>query len=127
MSVRDAVAKAPEDAVDVPPRAAALDLAATVPARLIALQRSVGNRAVTRILARDAWSDAVKYDKWTDAAKSLNDLSDKDVNDRLQQLNVGQLGALLGGTRDWGTNAAGETVWDAKTNARIRELIYAHR
>ena len=42
-------------------------------------------------------------------------------------LNVGELGALLGGTRDWGTDGAGETVWDPKTNARIRDLIYAHR
>ena len=94
---------------------------------LISLQRSVGNRAVRRILARDAWSEAVKYDKWVDAAKALGDLKDKDVNERLGQLNVGQLGALLGGTRDWGTDGAGETVWDPKTNARIRELIYAHR
>ena len=80
-----------------------------------------------RILARDAWSEAVKYDKWVDAAKALNDLKDKDVDERLRQLNVGQLGALLGGTRDWGTEGAGETVWDPKTNARIRELIYTHR
>ena len=80
-----------------------------------------------RILARDAWSEAVKYDKWLDAAKALDDLKDKDVDERLRQLNVGQLGALLGGTRDWGTDGAGETVWDPKTNARIRELIYTHR
>jgi hypothetical protein len=105
----------------------ATELGATLPLRLTALQRSAGNRAVIRMLARDAWSDAVKYDKWKDAAKSLNDLKDKDVNERLSGLNVGQLGALLGGTRDWGTDGAGETVWDPKTNARIRELIYAHR
>jgi hypothetical protein len=95
--------------------------------RLIALQRSVGTGALNRILARDAWSDAVKYDRWMDAAKSLGVLKDKEVNDRLGQLNVGQLGALLGGARDWGTSGNGETVWDPKTNARIRELIYAHR
>ena len=72
--------------------------------RLMALQRSAGNRAVVRMLARDAWSDAVKYEHWKDAAKSLGDLKDKDVNDKLGELNVGELGALLGGTRDWGTD-----------------------
>jgi hypothetical protein len=112
---------------DVQPRTAGPTFATTLPVRLLTLQRTVGNRAVKRILARDAWSEAVKYDKWLDAAKSLGDLKDRDVNDRLGQLNVGQLGALLGGTRDWGTNGNGETVWDPKTNARIRELIYAHR
>jgi hypothetical protein len=119
--------EAVEEAGNVAPRTAGPAGATTLPARLLTLQRSVGNRAVKRILARDAWSDAVKYEKWLDAAKSLGDLKDKDVNDRLGQLNVGQLGALLVGTRDWGTNGNGETVWDPKTNARIRELIYAHR
>lgn len=122
MREREAV-KEDVEAAAAPARAGAPDLAAT----LISLQRSVGNRAVRRILARDAWSEAVKYDKWVDAAKALNDLKDKDVDERLRQLNVGQLGALLGGTRDWGTEGAGETVWDPKTNARIRELIYTHR
>src|SRR4051794_27443107 len=103
-----------------PPRTAASELAATLAGRMLTLQRSVGNRAVNRILARDAWSESVKYDKWMEAAKSLGDLKDKDVGDRLAQLNVGQLGALLGGTRDWGTNGDGETVWDPKTNVRIR-------
>ena len=110
-----------------PPRTAGPGFAATLPVRLLALQRSAGNRAVNRILARDAWSDAVKYEKWMNAAKTLGDLKDKDVDERLGQLNVGQLGALLGGTAEWGANAAGETVWDEKTNVRIRELIYAHR
>jgi hypothetical protein len=126
MREREAVVNAVE-ARSAQPRTTAPELATALPVRLIALQRSVGNRAVNRMLARDAWSDAVKYDKWADAAKSLGDLKDKDVSDRLGQLNVGQLGALLVGTRDWGTNGAGETVWDPKTNARIRELIYAHR
>ncbi len=99
----------------------------TLPVRLLALQRSAGNRAVTRILARDAWSDAVKYEKWKDAAKELGGLGDKDVNARLGGLNVGELGALLGGTRDWGEGADGAVTWDPKTNARIRDLIYAHR
>jgi hypothetical protein len=114
-----------EEPVEAPaqPMSVAPGLATT----LLALQRSAGNRAVTRILARDAWSEAVKYDKWKDAAKSLNDLKDKDINARLEQLNVGQLGQLLVGTRDWGTNDAGEVIWDEKTNARIREMIYAHR
>jgi hypothetical protein len=116
-----------EETAGAPARATGPELVTTLPTRVIGLQRSVGNRAVNRILARDAWSEAVKYDKWVEAAKALNDLKDKDVNTRLQELNVGQLGALLGGTRDWGTNGAGETTWDAKTNARIRELIYAHR
>jgi hypothetical protein len=111
----------------VRPRAAGPEFATALAARLLTLQRSAGNRAVNRILARDAWSEAVKYEKWMDAAKSLGDWKDKEVNDRLGQLNVGQLGALLGGTRDWGTNGNGETVWDPKTNARIRDLIYAHR
>jgi hypothetical protein len=119
--------EAVEEAGTAPPRTAGPGFAPTLPARLLTLQRSAGNRAVKRILARDAWSDAVKYDKWMEAAKSLGDLKDKDVGDRLGQLNVGQLGALLGGTRDWGTNGNGETVWDPKTNARIRDLIYAHR
>jgi hypothetical protein len=110
-----------------PPRAVAAAFGTALPGRLMALQRAAGNRAVVRILARDAWSESVKYDRWMEAAKSLGDLKDKDVNERLAQLNVGQLGALLYGTRDWGTNGDGETVWDAKTNARIRELIYAHR
>jgi hypothetical protein len=123
----EAVEQAVEGTGSVPPRTAAPEFAATLPLRVLALQRSAGNRAVNRILARDAWSDAVKYDKWMDAAKALGDAKDKDVNDRLAQLNVGQLGALLVGTRDWGTNGDGETVWDPKTNARIRELIYAHR
>jgi hypothetical protein len=123
MREREAV----EETGVVEPRTAAPELAATLPLRLIALQRSAGNRAVNRILARDAWSDAVKYDKWKDAAKSLSDLTDKDVGAHLAQLNVGQLGALLVGTRDWGTNGNDETVWDPKTNARIRDLIYAHR
>ncbi len=127
MRDRGAVEEAVEGTGIVQPRTAAPEFATTLPARLMMLQRTVGNRAVIRILARDAWSDAVKYDKWMDAAKSLGDLKDKDVNDRLGQLNVGQLGALLGGTRDWGTTGNGETVWDPKTNARIRELIYAHR
>jgi hypothetical protein len=109
------------------PRTASPEFATTLPTRLMMLQRSVGNRAVVRILARDAWSEAVKYDKWMEAAKALGDVKDKDVNDRLGQLNVGQLGALLGGTRDWGADADGNAVWDPKTNARIRELIYAHR
>ena len=123
MRERDAVKEYVEPTAAAPARAGAPDLART----LISLQRSVGNRAVRRILARDAWSEAVKYDKWLEAAKALGDLKDKDVDERLRQLNVGQLGALLGGTRDWGTDGAGETVWDPKTNARIRELIYAHR
>jgi hypothetical protein len=122
MREREAV----QEVVEAPTTSPAV--AATLPLRLLALQRTAGNRAVTRILARDAWSDAVTYEKWADAAKSLNDLKDKDVNDRLSQLNVGQLGALLGGTRDWGTpDPAGDTTWDPKTNARIRDLIYAHR
>ena len=79
------------------------------------------------MLARDAWSDAVTYERWADAAKALKDLKDKEVGERLGKLNVGELGALLGGTRDWGTDGAGETVWDPGTNARIRDLIYAHR
>src|SRR5215207_2866816 len=119
--------EAVEGTGDVEPRTAGPQFGATLPTRLLRLQRSVGNRAVNRILARDAWSDAVKYDKWMEAAKALGDSNDKAVNERLGQLNVGQLGALLGGTRDWGTNGNGETVWDPKTNARIRELIYAHR
>ena len=123
MRERVAVEEVAESAGPAPLAAAAPGLAP----RLLALQRTAGNRAVTRILARDAWSESLKYDKWADAAKSLNDLKDKDVNSRLDQLNVGQLGQLLVGTRDWGTNAAGETTWDPKTNARIRELIYAHR
>jgi len=106
---------------------AAPGLASTLPLRVMALQRAAGNRAVIRMLARDAWSDAVYYEKWADAAKSMRDLKDTEVNDRLAGLNVGELGALLGGTRDWGTDGAGETVWDPKTNARIRDLIYAHR
>jgi hypothetical protein len=122
MREREAV----EEVVEAPTTSPGV--AATLPLRLLALQRTAGNRAVTRILARDAWSDAVTYEKWADAAKSLNDLKDKDINDKLGQLNVGQLGALLGGTRDWGTpDPAGETTWDPKTNARIRDLIYAHR
>ena len=127
MRERDTVEPAVEAAGIVQPRSAAPEFAATLPIRLLALQRSVGNRAVNRILARDAWSEAVKYDKWMEAAKALGDATDKDVDERLKGLNVGQLGALLGGTRDWGTNGNGETVWDPKTNARIRELIYAHR
>ena len=103
------------------------EFATTLPMRVLTLQRAVGNRAVNRILARDAYSDAVKYDKWMNAAKALGDLNDKDVNDRLGQLNLGQLGGLLGGARDWGADAGGNAVWDPKTNARIRELIYAHR
>ena len=106
---------------------AAPGFASTLPLRVMALQRAAGNRAVIRMLARDTWSDAVYYEKWADAAKSLRDLKDTEVNDRLAGLNVGELGALLGGTRDWGTDGAGETVWDPKTNARIRDLIYAHR
>lgn len=127
MREREAADAAVEATGIVHPRTAAPGFATTLPVRLMALQRSVGNRTVNRILARDAWSDAVKYEKWMNAAKSLGDLKDTDVNDRLGQLNVGQLGALLGGTREWGTNADGETVWDPKTNLRIRELIYAHR
>ena len=122
MRDREAVEAPVEEAAVAQPRAAP-----EFATRLMALQRSAGNRAVIRILARDAWSDAVKYDHWMEAAKSLNDLTDKDVNARLGELNVGELGALLGGTRDWGTSANGETTWDPKTNARIRELIYAHR
>jgi hypothetical protein len=101
--------------------------ASTLPLRVMALQRAAGNRAVIRMLARDAWADGVYYEKWADAAKSLRDLKDSEVNRRLAGLNVGELGALLGGTRDWGTDGAGETVWDPKANARIRDLIYAHR
>jgi len=127
MRDREAVAEAVEGTGIAQPRTAAPGFATTLPIRVMALQRSVGNRAVIRMLARDTWSHAVQYDKWMDAAKSLGDLKDKDVGDRLKQLNVGQLGALLGGTRDWGRNTSGETVWDPKTNARIRELIYAHR
>ena len=124
--MRDHAVEEPAEAVAAPVTTAPA-LAATLPTRLLALQRSAGNRAVTRILARDAWSEAVRYDKWMAAAKSLNDLKEKDINSRLEQLNVGQLGQLLVGTRDWGTNADGETTWDAKTNARIRDMIYAHR
>ena len=127
MHDRDAAEPVVEGTGVAPPRIAAHEFATTLPLRLLALQRSAGNRAVGRILARDAWSEAVKYDKWMEAAKSLGGSTDKDVDERLKQLNVGQLGALLGGTRDWGTNGGGETVWDPKTNARIRELIYAHR
>jgi hypothetical protein len=127
MRERDVAEPAIEGTGVVPPRTAGPEFAATLPIRLLALQRSVGNRAVNRILARDAWSEAVKYDKWMEAAKALGGATDKDVDERLKGLNVGQLGALLGGTRDWGTNGDGETVWDPKTNARIRELIYAHR
>jgi hypothetical protein len=127
MPDRDAVEQALEEPGHVGPRTAGPELATTLPVRLLALQRSAGNRAVNRILAREAWSEAVRYDKWMEAAKALGDLKDKDVGDRLGQLNVGQLGALLGGTRDWGTNGNGETAWDPKTNARIRDLIYAHR
>jgi len=127
MRDREAVEEAVEGTGIVQPPTAAPEFATTLPIRVLTLQRSVGNRSVNRILARDAWSDAVKYDKWMDAAKSLGDSKEKEVNDRLGQLNVGQLAALLGGTRDWGTNANYETVWDPKTNARIRDLIYAHR
>jgi hypothetical protein len=127
MREREAGDAAVEATGNVQPRTAAPELGTTLPTRVMSLQRAVGNRAVIRMLARDAWSEAVKYDKWMDAAKSLGDLKEKDVSERLGQLNVGQLGALLGGTRDWGANAAGETVWDPKTNARIRDLIYAHR
>jgi hypothetical protein len=127
MHDRDAANPVVEGTGVAQPRIAVHDFATTLPLRLLALQRSAGNRAVGRILARDAWSEAVKYDKWMEAAKALGDATDKDVDERLKQLNVGQLGALLGGTRDWGTNGDGETVWDPKTNARIRELIYAHR
>src|SRR3954452_16670646 len=124
MPEREAVDEAVEAPAVAQPLAGTTPFGAALPARLMALQRTAGNRAVVRILARDAWSDAVKYDKWMDAAKSLNDLKDKDVNDRLAQPHLGQLGALPGGTRDWGTSGNGETVWDDKTNARIRELIY---
>ena len=127
MRDREAVEPAVEPTGTVPPRATAPELATTLSGRLMMLQRSVGNRAVIRMLARDAWSEAVKYDKWMEAAKSLGGSNDKDIDERLKQLNVGQLGALLGGTRDWGMNGNGETVWDPKTNARIRDLIYAHR
>jgi hypothetical protein len=48
----------------------------------------------------------------------MRDRKDTEVNDRLAGLNVGELEALLGGTRDWGTDGAGETVWDPKTNAK---------
>ncbi len=122
MREREAVEAAPEEAAVAQPRGGP-----EFATRVMALQRSAGNRAVIRMLARDAWSDAVKYEHWKDAAKSLGDLKDKDVNDKLGELNVGELGALLGGTRDWGTDESGETTWDPKTNARIRELIYAHR
>jgi hypothetical protein len=124
MREREAVETTVDEPATVPLRGGAPEFATT----LLALQRTAGNRAVTRILARDAWSDSVKNEKWADAAKALKDLSDKDVNTRLGALNVGELGALLGGTRDWGTpDPAGETTWDPKTNARIRDLIYAHR
>jgi hypothetical protein len=110
--------EAVEDAGSVAPRTAGPTAATTLPARLLTLQRLVGNRAVNRILARDAWTEAVRYDKWLEAAKSLGDLKDKDVNDRLGQLNVGQLGALLGGTRDWGTNGNGETPSPRRARSR---------
>jgi hypothetical protein len=127
MREREAVDEAVEATGIVQPRLPAPEFGTTLPMRVMMLQRSVGNRAVGRVLARDAWSEALKSDKWMEAAKALGDANDKDVNDRLGQLNAGQLGALLGGTRDWGANGDGETVWDPKTNARIRELIYAHR
>ena len=123
MRERDAAKEDAGTTAAVQPRGGAPELAAT----LVALQRTAGNRAVRRILARDAWSDAVTYERWADAAKALKDLKDKEVGERLGKLNVGELGALLGGTRDWGTDGAGETVWDPGTNARIRDLIYAHR
>ena len=127
MRDRDAVEATVEATGNTEAGTAAPGFASTLPLRVMALQRAAGNRAVIRMLARDAWSDAVYYEKWADAAKSMRDLKDTEVNDRLAGLNVGELGALLGGTRDWGTDGAGETVWDPKTNARIRDLIYAHR
>lgn len=127
MRDRDAVEATVEAPGNTEAGKAAPGFALTLPLRVMALQRAAGNRAVIRMLARDAWSDGVYYEKWADAAKSLRDLKDTEVNDRLAGLNVGELGALLGGTRDWGTDGAGETVWDPKTNARIRDLIYAHR
>jgi hypothetical protein len=127
MREREAVDEAVAATGTAEARTAAPESATTLPTRVLTLQRSVGNRAVNRILARDAYSDAVKYAKWTNAAKALGDLTDKDVNERLGQLNLGELGGLLGGARDWGAGADGNAVWDPKTNARIRDLIYAHR
>ena len=127
MRDRDAVEATVEATGNTEAGTAAPGFASTLPLRVMALQRAAGNRAVIRMLARDAWSDGVYYEKWADAAKSLRDLKDTEVNDRLAGLNVGELGALLGGTRDWGEGADGAVTWDPKTNARIRDLIYAHR
>jgi hypothetical protein len=69
---------------------------------LLSLQQTVGNRAVTDILARDknekppadAFRDAVKGKAWPAAAKALNDVPDGDVQGLLKPLTTKELDLL---------------------------------
>jgi hypothetical protein len=83
------------------------ELMARAPADvLLRLQRSVGNRAVTDILARDPkqktapkppadqFRDAVKSKSWPAAAKALNDVPDDDVQALLKPLGTKDLDLL---------------------------------
>jgi hypothetical protein len=78
---------------------------------VLALQRTLGNRAVGQMLARngptatakspkDAFQDAVKADDWTGAATAIKDLPDKEINDLIKGLTDAQLGKL--GMAAWG-------------------------
>lgn len=73
---------------------------------VLSLQRTVGNRAVTEILARDPkektaakpaadqFRDAVKSKSWPAAAKALNEVADGDVQALLKALSAKELDQL---------------------------------
>jgi len=78
---------------------------------VLSLQRTVGNRAVTDILARDPkekaapkppadqFRDAVKSKSWAAAAKALNDVPDGDVQGLLKPLEAKDLDRLDAASR----------------------------
>ncbi|HEX5618944.1 MAG TPA: hypothetical protein VFX51_11010 [Solirubrobacteraceae bacterium] len=99
----------------------------------MSLQQTVGNRAVTDILARDPkekappkppadqFKEAVKSKSWAAAAKALNDVPDADVQGLLKPLKEDQLKSL---------DAASGKLPDLTYTKRMRthrHIVFLHR
>jgi hypothetical protein len=110
---------------------------------VLGLQRTAGNRAVNRLLARQKkpMTDEEKridelernyqthkraYD-WPNIAKFLNAYSEGDIQKRLEAFDPGELGALVRGARTWAQkDFKGAAEWNPSTDGRIRDQVDKH-